>query len=85
MKIGIKQERVDGPEENGFSVFMVISYKLAPEAEAAMPTLSPQMQELYREAGDYMKMGKWMMYRIESQSDLEDYKRLCAVKLKPKG
>jgi hypothetical protein len=63
---------------------MVISYKLAPEAEIVLPALSPKIQELYQNAGDFMKTGKWMMFRIESESGLEDYKRLCAVKLKPK-
>ena len=72
------------PEQDGFSVFMVIGYKLAPEAEAVLPELSPKIREIFQSAGDYMKMGKWMMFRIEDESDLEDYKRLCAVKLKPK-
>ncbi|MDR0324695.1 MAG: DUF3788 domain-containing protein [Oscillospiraceae bacterium] len=72
------------PEEGSFSIFMVISYKLAPEAEAALPELSPKMRELYQSAGDFMKMGKWFMFRIKSETELEDYKRLCAVKLKPK-
>jgi len=73
------------PEENGFSVFMVISYKLAPQAEEILPELSPKIREIYQNAMDYMKMGKWMMFRIETESELEDYIRLCAVKLKPKG
>jgi hypothetical protein len=72
------------PEEDGFSVFFVLSYKLAPEADAAMPLLSPKMQELYKDAGDFMKMGRYMMFRIENERDFEDYKRLCAIKLKPK-
>ena len=72
------------PEENGFSVFMVISDKLAPEAEGVLPMLSQKMREIYQHAGNFMKMGKYMMFRIENEAELEDYKRLCAVKLKPK-
>ena len=72
------------PEENGFSVFFVISYKLAPAAEDVLPSLSRKFQELYQSAGDFMKMGRYMMLRIETELDLEDYKRLCEVKLKPK-
>lgn len=73
------------PETDGFSVFMVISYKLSAEDGPVLPELSPKMRELYQNAGDYMKMGKWMMFRIEEESDLEDYKRLCSLKLKPKN
>jgi hypothetical protein len=73
------------PEENKFSVFMVISYKLAPEAEVVLPALSPKIQEIYQNAGDFMKMGKWMMFSIENESDLDDYIKLCSVKLKPKA
>ncbi|MDR0315196.1 MAG: DUF3788 domain-containing protein [Oscillospiraceae bacterium] len=72
------------PEKNGFSVFMVISYKLEPAADLCLPMLSPKVREAYQSAGDYMKMGKWMMFRIEDKTDLDDYKLLCSVKLKPK-
>ncbi len=72
------------PEVNGFSVFCVLSYKLDPQVEMIMHEVSPRMRDLYKNAGDYMKMGRWMMFRIENKSDLEDYKRLCTVKLKPK-
>ena len=71
-------------EINRFSVFMVISYKLAPEADLIVPELSPKVQELWQSANDFMKNGKYFMLRIESDSDLEDYKKLCDVKLKPK-
>lgn len=72
------------PEIGGFSVFMVISYKLDLEMDMAKDELSPKMRELYENATDFMKAGKWFMFRIETEVDLEDYKRLCAVKLKPK-
>ena len=52
------------PEKNGFSVMIVISYKLDPIMESILPALSPAAAELYNNAGDYMKMGKWIMLRI---------------------
>jgi len=73
------------PEEGGLSVFLVISYKLAPEADAIVPELSEKIAGLYQNALDFMKNGKFIMFRIESERDLEDYKRLCTVKLKPKA
>lgn len=72
------------PEENSFSVFIVISYKLVPSMEAALPKLSPEIAELYRRAGDYMKLGKWMMFRIKDDAGVEDYKRIISVKLSPR-
>ena len=68
------------PEENSFSVFLVVAYKLDPFMDAALPELSPALAERWHGAGDYMKMGKWMMFRVESARDLEDYERICAVK-----
>ncbi|MCL2697942.1 MAG: DUF3788 domain-containing protein [Oscillospiraceae bacterium] len=72
------------PEVGGFSVFMVIAYRLGAEAEAVLPKLSPEIRAYYENAGDFMKVGKYFMFRIEKESELEDYKKLCVVKLKPK-
>lgn len=72
------------PELGSFSVFIVLSYKLQGEVEASWDDLSPVMQERYKNAQDYMKMGRWMMFQIINQKDLEDYKILMSVKLKPK-
>jgi len=72
------------PEEGGFSIFLVISYKFAPEVDLLLPELSEKMAQLWKNAHDFMKNGKFMMFRIENERELEDFKRLCAVKLKPK-
>lgn len=72
------------PEENAFSVFVVISYKLEPLMEAIIPKLSMNTAELYKQAGDYMKIGKWMMFQIKDIAGVEDYKKLISVKLLPK-
>lgn len=72
------------PEEDSFSVFMVISYKHQAEMEILRNKLSPEMRTRYDNAPDYMKMGRWMMFRISSVTDLQDYKLLMSVKMKPK-
>mgnify|MGYP000848382065 FL=1 len=72
------------PEQGAFSVFMVISYKSDAEMELAKMLLSPEMRARYEEAQDYMKMGKWFMFQVKSDEDLQDYKILMSVKMKPK-
>jgi len=72
------------PEENAFSVFMVIGYKLEGTMEALRPTLSEAMRERYDTAPDYMKMGRWMMFQITNQTELNDYLLLMSAKLPPK-
>jgi hypothetical protein len=73
------------PEEDSFSVFIVISYKLDPHMEDIFPKLSTGMVELYKQAGDYMKLGKWMMFRIKDENGLTDYKQLVEFKLQLKN
>jgi hypothetical protein len=72
------------PEENSFSVLLVISYKLEQKMEAILPALSTNIAELCKQAGDYMKIGKWVMFQVKDLATLEDYKRLISVKLSPK-
>ncbi len=72
------------PEEGSFSVFMVISYKHEAEMEMLRSVLSPEMRAQYDNAQDYMKMGRWMMFRVDNDADLRDYKLLMSVKMKPK-
>jgi hypothetical protein len=72
------------PEKGSFSVFMVISYKHEAEMELLRNELSPEMRIQYDNAQDYMKAGRWMMFRIQNETDLRDYKLLMSVKMKPK-
>ena len=72
------------PEQNSFSVFIVFSYKLEPLMDAILPIISSEIAELYKNAGDYMKLGKWMMFQIKDSAGLEDYKKLISIKLQPK-
>ncbi len=71
------------PQKNAFDVMVVISYKLDPVMEERLPLLSKQTADLYRSAGDYMKLGKYMMLNIHNRQTLEDYKNIIAVKLPP--
>lgn len=73
------------PEQNSFSVFIVISYKLDPVMGAILPMLSPDIAGLYKSAGDYMKLGKWMMFRISDEAGVRDYKKICEVKMPVKA
>jgi len=72
------------PAEGAFDVMVIVSYKLTEKMELILPSLSEKTAELYRNAGDYMKMGKFMIFRIADEQVLEDYKKIIAVKLQPK-
>lgn len=72
------------PQENAFDVMIIISYKFNSEMEKILPGLSEQTANLYRSAGDYMKLGKWMMLRINDKQVLDDYMKIVAVKSPPK-
>jgi hypothetical protein len=80
----LQRDILRSPEEGSFSVFMVISYKYEAEMEKLRNELSPEMREQYDNAQDYMKMGKWMMFRINTDVDLREYKLLMSIKIKPK-
>lgn len=71
------------PEKGSFSVLIVISYKLDSQMQEILPALNPELAEAYRQAGDFMKNGKWMMFRIKDAAGLEDFKRIAAVKMPP--
>jgi len=69
------------PEENAFSALVVVAYRQWPEVERILPELSEPVAGLVRAAGDYMKMGKWLMLRIDTPEALEDLKRIIAAKM----
>ena len=72
------------PHKDAFFVMVVISYKLDPEMERILHELYEYTAGLYRQAGDYMKLGKWIMLKADSEQVFEDYKKIVAVKLPPK-
>jgi len=69
------------PEEGSFSALIVVGNKQAPAMEAALPNLSAEAAEMYLSAGDYMKMGKWMMLRVDNPGALRDLEAIIAVKM----
>ena len=73
------------PEKGFFQVLIVISYKHDVIMEMIKSGLSPKMCERYDRAQDYMKVGKWMMFPIHDETDLNDYKNLMSVKMRPKN
>ncbi len=72
------------PHQDAFYVMIIVSYKLDAEMERILPDLTEYTADLYRKAGDYMKIGKWMMLKADSERIFEDYKKIVAVKLPPK-
>jgi len=50
-----------------------------------LPFLSAKTAGLYKTAGDFMKIGRWMMLTMDSAGTLEDYKKICGVKLAAKS
>lgn len=73
------------PEPDGFSVFVVIAYRLDMEMELVKLRLSESMRARYESAGDYMNMGRWMMFEVRTGQDLDDYKLLMSAKMPPKN
>ncbi|MCL2563064.1 MAG: DUF3788 domain-containing protein [Oscillospiraceae bacterium] len=71
------------PLEDAFGVMFIWSYALDAEMLLLLPTLTPQMAAHVEKASDFMKNGRWMMFRADSADVVEDYKRMCAVKKAP--
>jgi len=68
------------PEQGAFSVFLVVAYKLDDAMRRALPDMSAGMQEMYANAPDFMKAGRWMMFGLDGDL-IEDYKKIIAVKM----
>ena len=69
------------PHKNHMYVMVIISYKLVNEMQKILPELTDYTANLYRNAGDYMKVGKWMMIKADNEQVFDDYKKIIAVKL----
>jgi len=72
------------PQKNHLMAMVIVSYKLDKEMEKLLPELSEYTAGLYRNAGDYMKIGKWMMLKADNKNVFDDYKKIVTVKLPPK-
>ena len=73
------------PQAGGFDVMFTWSYKLDAEMMQLLPILTPPIAEAVEKAEDFMKNGRWLMFRVDSAETVEDYKRMCAVKKAPLG
>ena len=69
------------PEEDSFSALIVVGNRQAAAMEAALPRLSASAAEAYRDAGDFMKMGKWLMLLVNSDESLRDLEHILAAKM----
>jgi len=72
------------PHPDAFYVMIIVAYRLDGEMERILPELSAYTADAYRNAGDYMKMGRYMMLRADHAQVFEDYKKIVAVKMPPK-
>lgn len=69
------------PRQGTFYVMIIVGYKLDAQMELLLPVLGDYTADSYRKAGDYMKIGKWMMLKADSEQVFEDYKKICGLKL----
>ena len=63
---------------------VIIANKLELQIESVLPLLTPQMVDMYRNAEKWYQTGKYLIFNIDNEDILEDYKRIAAVKLPPK-
>lgn len=68
------------PEQGSFSVLVVIPNNADAAMRDILGQLSPELAQMYLLAGDYMKVGKWMMFRISDRTGLDDYLRIVELK-----
>ena len=71
------------PRDFGFGVMFIWSYKLDSEMMQLLPGLSEYMAEKCKNAEDFMKNGRWIMFRMDSEAVFEDYKKMVSIKLPP--
>ena len=72
------------PKEDFFQVMVIIANKLELQMESVLPLLTLQMADMYRNAEKWYQTGKYLIFNIDNEDILEDYKRIAAVKLPPK-
>jgi len=71
------------PQPDAFDCMFIWSYKLDREMMLLLPELTEVMYEHVNGAQDFMKNGRWIMFRADNKDIVEDYKRMCAVKKLP--
>jgi len=66
-----------------FIALVVIGAKEQEEAEMALGTFTPDIQNLYRKTS-FACGGRWLMIEVRDESVLNDVKSLIAMRVKPK-
>lgn len=67
------------PMEGSFTALVVIGERERPGAELLLPTLSPYLQQVYRET-PYGMGQRWLMPVVAARETLEDVKRLITLR-----
>ena len=70
-------------KEEGFTLLIVLGAKEREKFDAAQSAYSPIIVQQYLDA-DTFHDGKWIWFPVEDDTYLEDYKKLLAIKRKPK-
>lgn len=70
-------------QEAGFHLLIALGAKERAAFEAQRELYAPETLRQYEEATTYHD-GKWILFPIEDDSALEDYKRILALKRKPR-
>lgn len=71
------------PQKGYFYCLLVIGNKEQPEADLLLPTLSPAMQELYRNTPN--KNGRWLLIPIANRTMMQDAEKLIALRTTKKN
>ncbi|UWG96241.1 DUF3788 domain-containing protein [Dehalobacter sp. DCM] len=71
------------PMEGYYIALVVIGAKEEEEAEMALGTFTPYVQNLYRKTS-FSCGGRWLMIEVRDKSVLDDIKNLIAIRVKPK-
>ena len=70
-------------EAGAFSVQIQLGDKLVSEVKAILPNLLPKTQEYWQSRYPCGDNGGWIEYQILDENELEDVKKLVAIKKKP--
>lgn len=70
-------------QEENFTLLIVLGAKERTKFEASFGEYSPEIVQQYLDA-DTFHDGKWIWFPIENSAYLEDFKKLLAIKRRPK-
>ena len=70
-------------QEEGFTLLIVLGSKERAKFEAALGDYSPAIVQHYLDAATFHD-GKWIWFPVQDSAHIEDFKRLLAIKRRPK-